>query len=117
MICQLWEMSQHIPSSRKTSQDTSGNIFVENHSFPYVVWSQIVPFMLELLNKCLTVLKGGGKEGKMWSSSPVLSNWKQASANQERNATYCFGSPQQVGFSKLDDEEQYLAMATGIGLE
>ena len=59
MVRQIREMHNRIPKRRKTTLDTAGNIFVDQFSFRFEDWSQIVPRTVALMRKALANLANG----------------------------------------------------------
>jgi superfamily II DNA helicase RecQ len=59
MIRQLREMAQQIPQRQKSILDSSGNIIVDQYSFPYDDWSRIVPMAVSQMYNILPLLANG----------------------------------------------------------
>jgi hypothetical protein len=59
MIRQIRVMHQRIPKRRKTTIDTKGNIIVDQFSFPFHDWSQIVPRTELLMRDTISHLANG----------------------------------------------------------
>ena len=53
MIRQIREMNHRIPKRRKTTLDPQGNITVDQYSFSFDDWSQIVPRTVNLMQKAI----------------------------------------------------------------
>jgi len=52
-------MHRRLPKRRKTTLDTSGNITVDQFSFPFDDWCQIVPTTVDLMREAITNLANG----------------------------------------------------------
>ena len=59
MIRQIREMHRRIPKRRKTTLDASGNISVDQFSFLFDDWSQIVPRTVCLMHDAISKLANG----------------------------------------------------------
>jgi hypothetical protein len=59
MIRQICEMHRRIPKRRKTTLDPKGNITVDQFSFGFDDWSQIVPHTVGLMRKSISQLANG----------------------------------------------------------
>jgi hypothetical protein len=59
MIRQLREMAQQIPQRQKSILDSSGNIIVDQYSFPYNDWSRILPMAVSQMYNILPLLANG----------------------------------------------------------
>ncbi|KAI2501907.1 hypothetical protein MHU86_12528 [Fragilaria crotonensis] len=73
MLRQIREMHRRLPKRRKTTLDEKGNIVVDQFSFLFDVWSQIVPKTVYLMKVAISNLA----EGTWWEPVVnVLSNIK-----------------------------------------
>jgi hypothetical protein len=70
MLRQVREMSGRIPKRRKTTQDASGNITVDQFFFAFDVWSGIVPRTIQMLRNAFSELT----EGLWWESIVDIAN-------------------------------------------
>ena len=59
MLRQIREMHRRIPKRRKTTLDDKGNIVVDQFSFLFDNWSQIVPRTVRLMNHAISHLADG----------------------------------------------------------
>ena len=59
MIRQIREMHRRLPKRRKTTLDTSGKITVDQISFPFDDWCQIVPRTVDLMQEAIKNLANG----------------------------------------------------------
>jgi hypothetical protein len=59
MVRQIREMHQRLPKRRKTTLDTAGNITVDQFSFRFDDWSEIVPRTVMLMREAVAHLASG----------------------------------------------------------
>ena len=59
MLRQIREMHRRLPKRRKTTLDDVGNIVVDQFSFPFDTWSQIVPKTVLLMKLAMSNLANG----------------------------------------------------------